>query len=639
MTIPSINVGNNVYTRSDDDALVAEGNAAARSDAESGAADGATLGVIRDALLAIAQDPKGGAGAFAQIFGDPPGANNLAERFPAALMNARSLGRSAPGSGSSAEEKVKSAFKQEFADKAADKKSFDAFMQQIFGDKYDKNLAEQYRQQALRGDFSFLPDVKFVDAATLQGGRGAYNEAEGVVYINRDIAASDPALAAQVFVEEAGAHLDAKLNTVDTKGDEGEMFRRVLSGEQLSAHEIEVIRNDDDHGTINVDGKQVQVEFWFGGDIVDAVGGAVKDAVVGAYEGVKEVGEGIVGSVEDVGKGLWEMTGGFVGNVFQGNFSEAFDSVLRGADRAVFQSTERLTSATLKGAQKTLNGVTDGLGPIGEPFRWVDDRVFDIGQNGLDTTFGIGRDAFRFLPDIANGFAGDVERSIKLAADGRWGDAGKQFGMAFVHIPVNMAGGVIDMSARLLQGAASAGQTAIGLEPPARGLSSDERRYLEAIYGDSIDYDMIRVKPGGALNDAMPAAHTVGNTVYLQSIYYDSNGKLTAAGLETLGHEVGHVWQNQNGGGDYIHNALFGQWWAKLTTGDIGNAYNWRKALSNGESFESMNDEERAHVMEDIGAALKNDGMITAADGGYTQKELDFLLAVADEIRSGEGAG
>ena len=120
---------------------------------------------------------------------------------------------------------------------------------------------------------------------------------------------------------------------------------------------------------------------------------------------------------------------------------------------------------------------------------------------------------------------------------------------------------------------------------------------------------------------------------------FDANGKLTPSGLDTLGHEVGHVWQNQNGGGDYIHNALFAQGWAWLTQGDANKAYDWRKALADGESFESMNDEERAHVMEDIGAALQNDGKITASDGGYTPQQLAFLLATAEEVRAGEGAG
>jgi hypothetical protein len=610
MALPAISTGSNIYTRRDDD-LVDDGDVATHGDAESGAADSSALGTLRDALEALSHG-----------------------QLPQALLSALTAQASAPAREPSPEEQVKAAFEQEFAAKAANKEEFDALMKQVYGDNYDKGLAEQYRQQALRGDFSFLPDVQFVDAATLQGGKGAYNEAEGVVYINRDIAASDPDLAAQVFVEEAGAHLDAKLNTVDTQGDEGEMFRRLLGGEQLSERAIEAIRNDNDHGTITVDGKQVQVEFWFGEDLWEGV----KDVASGIANGVKDVAEGVVGAVKDVGKGVWEMTGGFVSNLVQGNISEAFSSVIRGLDHAVFQSTQRLYSGVLKGAQKVVNGVTDALGPIGKPLRWVSDRVFDIGHTAMDTAFGLARDAFRFVPDIAIGFAGDIERSIKLAADGRWGDAAKQFGMAFVNVPVNIVGHVVDAGARVLQAAASIVQTGIGLEPPARGLTGDERAYLEAIYGDSIDYDMIRVKPGGPLNNVM-AAHTVGNTVYMPAKYFDANGKLTADGLDTLGHEVGHVWQNQNGGGDYIHNALFAQLWGAITDGSRDAAYNWREALRNGESFESMNDEERAKVMEDIGAALKNDGVITKSDGGYSDKELAFLLAVADEVRAGEGAG
>lgn len=560
-------------------------------------------------------------------------------------------------------EQVKSAFKEEFAAKAANKQEFDALMQQVYGDNYDKGMAEQFRQQALAGDFSFLPDVKFVDANTLQGNNGAYNAEDGVVYINKDLAASDPAKAAQTFVEEAGHHLDAKLNTVDTKGDEGEMFRRVLGGEQLSQQQIAEIRSDDDHGTITVDGKQVQVEFWnpfkaigdaakaVGGAIADgakavggaivtgakAVGNAVVDVGKGIYNGVKDVGAGIWGAAKDIGHGLYDMTAGFLMNLVQGNISEALDSVVRGFDRAVFQSTERFVSGVMDSMQSVTNGITDALGPIGKPLRWVTDRAFDIGHTALDTTIGIARDLYRIGPDTFNGFVGDVERSIKLAADGRWGDAAKQFGMAFVNVPGHVVGSAVGIGARALQGVASIAQTAVGAEPPARKLTGDERAYLESIYGDSIDYDVIRVKPGGPLNNAM-APHTVGNTVYMPADQFDSNGKLTASGLETLGHEVGHVWQNQNGGGDYIGNALGAQLWATITGGDRNGAYNWQAALANGESFESMNDEERAKVMEDIGVALKDDGQITTADG-YTTAQVDFLIETEEKVRHGEGAG
>jgi hypothetical protein len=367
------------------------------------------LGRIRDVLFSVAQNSSNWVSQVAQqAIG------------PAVSMATASAGSTAR-SQSTNPEQLQSAFKEEFAAKAANKPEFDAFMQQVFGDNYDKGKAEQFRQQALAGDFSFLPQVRYVDAATLHGANGAYSAAEGVVYINKDMAASDPAKAAQTFVEEAGHHLDAQLNTVDAQGDEGEMFRRVLSGENLSAQQIADIRADDDHGTITVDGKQVQVEFWdpFGaiGDAAKAVGGAIADgakavgnavadgakavgnavvdgakavgnAVVsgakavggalvdaaswfgdamatgarfvanaasdigsGVINAAKKVGKGIYGAIKDVGKGLWEMTGGFLSNLVQGNIGEAFNSVVRGFDHAVFQSVERLSSGVLDGLQ------------------------------------------------------------------------------------------------------------------------------------------------------------------------------------------------------------------------------------------------------------------------------------------------
>src|SRR6185503_1007552 len=106
-----------------------------------------------------------------------------------------------------------------------------------------------------------LPPVQFVSRETLQGGNGAYNQADGVIYIAEDLK-NDPAKMQSVFIEEAGAHLDAMLNKSDTAGDEGELFRRLMSGEKLSSTEIAAIRAENDHGVITVNGKKVEVEFW-----------------------------------------------------------------------------------------------------------------------------------------------------------------------------------------------------------------------------------------------------------------------------------------------------------------------------------------------------------------------------------------
>ena len=142
-----------------------------------------------------------------------------------------------------------------------------------------------------------------------------------------------------------------------------EMFRRMLSGEQLSAREIEAIRNDNDHGTITVDGKKVDVEFWFGEDIADAfgdaaeavgsaasdvvdyVGTAAKEAAYEIGDGIKEVTMGVVNAGEIFVKGFTDdVLGGFFVNVLNGRFADAFDSVINGIDKMAFQTTRRLLS-------------------------------------------------------------------------------------------------------------------------------------------------------------------------------------------------------------------------------------------------------------------------------------------------------
>jgi len=194
-----------------------------------------------------------------------------------------------------------------------------------------------------------------------------------------------------------------------------------------------------------------------------------------------------------------------------------------------------------------------------------------------------------------------------------------------------------------LQAGASMVQTAIGVEQPGRRLTDTERAQLYQVYGDSIDYDIIRVKEGGGINELL-AEHTVGNTVYMHADDFNSDGTLNFKGLVTLSHEVGHVWQGQNGGADYIGNALWANFWFQLTTGDRNNAYDWRKALAGGASFETMNAEQQAQVMEDIRIALIDDGRIGANDlnsystASYTKAELRFLRSVWRESQQGDGA-
>ena len=163
-------------------------------------------------------------------------------------------------------------FQSQFKDNASNKEQFHSLMKKSFGESYDYTKAENIRQQTLNGDFSWMPEIKVVDAATLsdtsgqQGagaGMGAYSKDNDTIYLNRDLLTSDPSKAVDTLTEEIGHSLDARLNTKDAAGDEGRIFADLSSGKEISDTELQELRSENDSGTIVVDGKEVEVEFFF----------------------------------------------------------------------------------------------------------------------------------------------------------------------------------------------------------------------------------------------------------------------------------------------------------------------------------------------------------------------------------------
>ncbi|MEM7201937.1 MAG: hypothetical protein AAF628_16845 [Planctomycetota bacterium] len=564
---------------------------------------------------------------------------------------------------SGASDGVDSMFRDQFAAQAENPEEFHALMKQVFGDGYDRVEAESLRQRALDGDFSFLPEVRYVGSESLGGANGAYDQEAGVVYINEDLKGTE--LAQSTFVEEAGHHIDTLVNGADTAGDEGEMFRRLMSGEKLSDAQIADIRAENDMGTITVDGKQIEVEFWGLGDAWDSVkdaaksvGNAVKDAAGKVADGVKDVAEGVAdagkkavegvvdatwGAGKALGKGLYD----FGANIGKGNFVDAFGSlgkgvldagrkVVDGVDKVAFQAPQRVINGAIDGTQKIFNGATGWI-PGSQYLHEVTDRVFDSGRSIHNAVFGSARDLFRAPAELGMDFVQDLGKSAGHLLRGEFGEAGKAFGGAFWNFGKGAVGRVMDIGIRNLHAVADVVGMAIG-QPPSRGLSEDETRFLRQIYGDSLDYDSVRIRQGG-ITDLGMTAHVVGNTAYMPKEYFNEDGTLTRRGMGVLGHEAGHIWQNQNGGGDYIHEALFAQLGAMIEEGDRNGAYDYVEAMRAGTSFEDMNPEEQASIAEDIGIALMDDGQVTRDEfANLTDDEFDFMMEAWEKIRSGEGA-
>lgn len=189
---------------------------------------------------------------------------------------------------------VRAAVQQRFSAQAANKQGFDELLHQAFGDKFDAGKAEAIRQQALAGDFSWMPQVQVVDSqvlADLSGtqaagvAQGAYVQDSDTIYLSRELLHTDPAQAQRILMEEMGHGIDARINTSDAVGDEGEIFSKLMHGDKISAQEMSRLKADNDHGLVNINGRQVAVEYGWFSKLVKAVTGGIKKVVSAVVQG------------------------------------------------------------------------------------------------------------------------------------------------------------------------------------------------------------------------------------------------------------------------------------------------------------------------------------------------------------------
>jgi hypothetical protein len=370
-------------------------------------------------------------------------------------------------------------------------------------------------------------------------------------------------------------------------------------------------------------------------------------AVSGIVDGVKDVAEGIGAGVVEFGKGIFvDGIGGFATHLVHGDVKGAFDSLIHGADEAIFQAPQRVLNGMIDGVQEATDGVTQLLpDAIGKPMREVVDRAADDVRTVWNTAFELGRDGFRLVTETPVNFASDLWKAGDKLVHGDFKGAAEQFGMAFVNAGAHVLNTATDAVVRTLQGVEHVVMTTIGLDPPSRKLTDQEKTLLRSVYGDSVDLDSIRIIKGGPLQNAM-ASHTVGNTIYMpdsdvgDGSLFKPDGSLTDYG-STLIHETCHVWQSQNGGGEYIGQSLYNQGKAIVNGGDRNGAYDYTTDVANGVPFEDLNPEQQAYYVQMVlGPILDqpgdpvaniNNSSLSAADKAYAQ-------TVLSDIRNGEGA-
>ena len=104
---------------------------------------------------------------------------------------------------------------------------------------------------------------------------------------------------------------------------------------------------------------------------------------------------------------------------------------------------------------------------------------------------------------------------------------------------------------------------------------------------------------------------------------------------ELLIHEMAHVWQHQNGGSDYMSEALWSQ--------EYGHGYDWQASVP-GTAWEDLEPEQQAELLEDaydygfFTPSDPNFGTFRATIDGVEVDLTDYMNDVLSKVRSGAGA-
>ena len=171
----------------------------------------------------------------------------------------------------------------------------------------------------------------------------------------------------------------------------------------------------------------------------------------------------------------------------------------------------------------------------------------------------------------------------------------------------------------------------------SRSLTGTEIKYAKDIFKQSVDYSVITITRDSLLSAGAPK--TIANTIHLKSDWGHFKGdtmELTPVGMETLIHEMGHVWQYQNGGLAYIPESLWAQLKAAASGKTRNAAYDWRAAHDAGLPWQKWNPEQQAEAIEDYNKLLRRskEGTTTLAE----LRELSTLLPYMQNVWRRQGA-
>ena len=130
-----------------------------------------------------------------------------------------------------------------------------------FGSEFDGSTAQEIAFRWQNQDFSQFPDVEVLSTDAMQGAIGGYSQDTNKIYLSAALVNQySVAKIRDVLLEEYGHFLDAQINVADTPVDEGEIWRNLVLGQPMDQELLATLRQENDWGTVTVDGQNLAVE-------------------------------------------------------------------------------------------------------------------------------------------------------------------------------------------------------------------------------------------------------------------------------------------------------------------------------------------------------------------------------------------
>jgi RTX calcium-binding nonapeptide repeat (4 copies)/FG-GAP-like repeat len=162
--------------------------------------------------------------------------------------------------------------------------NFWSILNLAFGKDFDSFVAEEIRQTMGEETFS-PPEIVIVDSLVLGSALGAFSSEDNTIYLNQILLESGDIYGINAtIIEEIGHWIDNQINGQDTAGDEGAIFRLLVSNTEIP-YAVEIgLKTKNDAANIVVEGKKIQVEQqnFTGTSVNDTlIGSAGSDSIYG----------------------------------------------------------------------------------------------------------------------------------------------------------------------------------------------------------------------------------------------------------------------------------------------------------------------------------------------------------------------